>query len=238
MGTSGSPVQRDASTEECISNGCTMDRNHLASEEGFTPEQRAFMTEAIKEAERAHEEGEVPVGCVFVRDGTIIARGSNATNVTRNGTRHAEMMAIDKILAAETAAADFSQCDLYVTVEPCIMCAGALSLIGIREVFYGCPNDKFGGNGSIMSIHVDGCSRGCDQITHNHHPTTSPLGKTYKSTGGLYREEAIELLRRFYISGNPKAPKPHRKVETWVDRLTAQVGGVTDAAAALGAAEN
>ncbi|GAB4817081.1 hypothetical protein N2152v2_004127 [Parachlorella kessleri] len=92
--------------------------------------------------------------------GRIVSAGSNKTNETRNGTRHAEFVAIDRLLqqhGGDVAAANFPECDLYVTCEPCIMCAGALSLLGVRSVTYGCPNDKFGGCGSILRVHDQGC---------------------------------------------------------------------------------
>lgn len=112
------------------------------------------------------------------------------------------MIAIDSILSSNKDGdkADFASCTLYVTCEPCIMCAGALSLLNFQNVIYGCPNDKFGGNGSILSIHETSCGS-CATETH---------GGTYTSVGGLLREEAIKLLQDFYISGNPNAPKPHR----------------------------
>lgn len=148
--------------------------------------------------------------CVFVRDGNIIARGSNKTNETRNPTRHAEFDAIDRILTAcsgRVEDARFPECTLYVTCEPCIMCAGALCLVEIGEVVYGCMNDKFGGCGSILDIASTGCG-GCGK---------KPAPQGFKSRGGLFGKEAVELLRHFYITGNPSAPKPHRKVCT--DRI-------------------
>lgn len=123
------------------------------------------------------------------------------------GTRHAEMIAIDSVLLQEDAAgrgANFESCVLYVTCEPCIMCAGALSLLNFQKVIYGCANDTFGGNGSILSIHDMPCGN-CGTIM-------SGKGSTYSSIGGLLKEEAIKLLQEFYVTGNPKAPKPHRPV--------------------------
>lgn len=120
------------------------------------------------------------------------------------GTRHAEMLAIDSILDTTDGEADFASCTLYVTCEPCIMCAGALSLLNFKNVIYGCPNDKFGGNGSILSIHETACGN-C---------ATEFAGSTYPSVGGLLSDEAIKLLQDFYICGNPKAPKPHRPLRT------------------------
>ncbi|PPQ71723.1 hypothetical protein CVT24_007893, partial [Panaeolus cyanescens] len=142
-------------------------------------------------AEEALAAGEVPVGCVFVRDGSIIARARNRTNELRNATRHAELEAIDHILADEkltpkTVQYPLSTTTLYVTVEPCIMCASALRQLGIKEVFYGCGNDRFGGCGSVLNVH---------QLSHLAHDG-------YNATGGYCREDAIMILRRFYITEN------------------------------------
>jgi tRNA-specific adenosine deaminase 2 len=167
----------------------------------FSETDRLFMHQAIQEAQKALDSGETPVGCVIVRDGKIIARGHNETNATRNGTRHAEMIAIDVALEAERRA-DFSGCTLYVSCEPCIMCAGALSLLKFQHVIYGCANDKFGGTGSILSIHQDPQRGGCGKR----------ISSTYGSAGGLLKDNAIQLLQEFYISGNPTAPNPHRPV--------------------------
>ena len=125
------------------------------------------------------------------------------------GTRHAEMIAIDTLLSrcnGDLEAADFGSCILYVTCEPCIMCAGVLSLLQFQSVVYGCPNERFGGNGSILSIHETGCGVCCPGITSK--------GGRYLSAGGLYKEEAIQLLQDFYIRGNPNAPKPHRPLQS------------------------
>jgi tRNA-specific adenosine deaminase 2 len=81
------------------------------------------------------------------------------------------------------------------------MCAGALSLLGFMSVFYGCPNDKFGGNGSIMAVHAAGCGRcdgGGDRQLNARYP-----GPQYPSHGGLQAGEAIKLLQEFYLAGNP-----------------------------------
>ncbi|KAI8112018.1 hypothetical protein M9435_004513 [Picochlorum sp. BPE23] len=175
-------------------------------EDGFTDWDETCMHSALEQAKIALEKEEVPVGCVICRDGKIIAHGHNETNMTRNGTRHAEMIAIDKIIESHRDSlepADFSSCTLYVTCEPCIMCAGALSLLRFKSVIYGCANDKFGGNGSILSVHENpGGTCG-----------TSRAGQCYPSRGGLFKDDAIKLLQDFYISGNPKAPKPHRPVK-------------------------
>ncbi|KAI7903107.1 cytidine deaminase-like protein [Cokeromyces recurvatus] len=114
-----------------------------------------FMREALIVAQEAYDNLEVPVGCVFVLDNEkVIARGRNRPNESLNATRHAEIEAIDLILK-ENDKSIFEKIDLYVTVEPCIMCASALRQIGIRHVYFGCGNEKFGGNGSVFNIHSE-----------------------------------------------------------------------------------
>ncbi|GAB2215075.1 hypothetical protein Droror1_Dr00019449 [Drosera rotundifolia] len=169
-----------------------------------------FMEMALQEAKQALERLEVPVGCVIVQDREVIASGSNRTNETRNATRHAEMEAIDSLLeqwqkdglSKAEVATKFSNCVIYVTCEPCIMCAGALSILGIKEVYYGCANEKFGGCGSVLSLHSGGDA------------SSSVKGsvKGIKCTGGIMATEAISLFKTFYDQGNPNAPKPHRPV--------------------------
>ncbi|WWD21224.1 hypothetical protein CI109_105708 [Kwoniella shandongensis] len=154
----------------------------------------AWMREALYMAEEALANDEVPVGCVFVKDGGAIARARNRTNEWRNATLHAELEAIDHLILSHPP--PLSTITLYVTVEPCVMCASALRQVGIGRVVYGCGNDRFGGCGSV--IDVNSSSR------LNSHPA-------YIAEGGYYREEAIMLLRRFYMSQNPNAPKPKKK---------------------------
>eukprot|EP00192_Tetraselmis_astigmatica_P015336 CAMPEP_0117673322 /NCGR_PEP_ID=MMETSP0804-20121206/14408_1 /TAXON_ID=1074897 /ORGANISM="Tetraselmis astigmatica, Strain CCMP880" /LENGTH=170 /DNA_ID=CAMNT_0005482047 /DNA_START=106 /DNA_END=619 /DNA_ORIENTATION=+ len=95
---------------------------------GWSAGNLQFMELAIEQARKAGRQLEVPVGCVIVEDGCVIGSGHNTTNRTRNGTRHAELEAIDEILASrpgQGSQLDLSRCTLYVTCEPCIMCAGA-----------------------------------------------------------------------------------------------------------------
>lgn len=154
---------------------------------------QSFMQQAINVAEQALAEGETPVACVLVLDGKVVARGMNDTNRSLNGTRHAEFLAINEFLT-QFPITKLADTDLYVTVEPCIMCASALRQYGIRTVYFGCGNERFGGNGSVLSIHSD-----------------NSLDPPYPSYGGLYRKEAIMLLRRFYIQENGNAPNPRAK---------------------------
>lgn len=109
--------------------------------------------------------------------------------LTAQGTRHAEFVALAEIMATYPQSI-LKETDLYVTVEPCIMCASALRQYGIRAVYFGCLNDRFGGTGGVMTVHMD---EGVD-----------PPFPVY---GGLFREEAIMLLRRFYVQENDKGER-------------------------------
>ncbi|KAG0627610.1 hypothetical protein M758_2G215000 [Ceratodon purpureus] len=180
-----------------------------------------FTKLAFAEAKGALGRLEVPVGCVIVKDGEVIGRGSNRTNETRNATRHAEMEAIDMVLClwqqSLTAHSDnvstegFQQCDLDVTCEPCIMCASALSLLGFRKVYYGCGNDRFGGCGSVLDIHTDGCAPcGLSHDQAEAHEVQKTRG--FECVGGLMADEAVALFQGFYENGNANAPRPHRPV--------------------------
>ncbi|CAK7235175.1 tRNA(adenine34) deaminase [Sporothrix curviconia] len=186
---------------------------------------RGYMNEAVAMAQLALRTNETPVGCVLVHNGRVIARGMNATNMTRNGTRHAELMCINALLSywddvnkADELFADndddysdcgsaedyddekkdyaeedwqkvdpskghlfpygqklhparivnpdiIHECSLYVTVEPCIMCASMLRQYGIKKVYFGAANDKFGGTGGVLRIHMN--SKPDDPVPQN-----------------------------------------------------------------------
>ncbi|GAA5821200.1 hypothetical protein JCM10212_006772 [Sporobolomyces blumeae] len=180
-----------------------------------------FMDQAIAMAEEAASVAEIPVGCVFVHNDRVIARGRNRTNEGKNATLHAEFDALRHLLPDRTHPLPTSSSRqpgdsttttidgrrkvwstplrgvvLYVTVEPCIMCAAAMRQIGIEKVIYGCGNDRFGGTGGVQSIHSD---------------TRLIYTPTYPALGNYRREEAIMLLRRFYLTENTAAPKPKNK---------------------------
>ncbi|EXJ68147.1 uncharacterized protein A1O5_08762 [Cladophialophora psammophila CBS 110553] len=174
--------------------GTTSDKDKLHPEVVKNLElHQGFMRQAIDVAEEALKGGETPVACVLVHEGKVVARGMNDTNRSLNGTRHAEFLAITQFLS-KMPASKLKETDLYVTVEPCIMCASALRQYGIRCVYFGCGNDRFGGNGSVLPVHYD-----------------KGLEEGYPSYGGLFRKEAIMLLRRFYIQENENAPNPRAK---------------------------
>ncbi|SCB65697.1 unnamed protein product [Fusarium graminearum] len=262
-----------------------------------------FTEAALDMARLALQTNETPVGCVLVHNGRIIARGMNATNVTRNGTRHAEFMALGALLSyppkdgprttylkpkaenqseagSETSSIDSGPPDegnedgakghlypygqkchpdarvdrsiiresiLYVTVEPCVMCASLLRQLGIKKVYFGAVNDKFGGTGGVFSIHANSLPVSADGQTASAHPTPKPaqlpdgsgtLGVSYppgggdggniesgyEIEGGWGRDEAVGLLRRFYVQENGRAPVP-RKKEGRAARLAAMLEG-------------
>lgn len=164
------------------------------------------MRYALKLANNALHTNEVPVACVFVFNNQIISYGSNNTNDSLSGITHAEFRGINIILDKLKESPEyqslyhnpqdiFKDIDLYVTVEPCIMCASALKQIGIRRVFFGCGNERFGGNGSVLRINKD-----CTTSQNN-----------YVAYPGFYRREAILLLRNFYTHENTHAPIPKSK---------------------------
>jgi tRNA-specific adenosine deaminase 2 len=140
----------------------------------------------------------------------------NATNRTYNGTRHAEFVAINDILSQQDSngmrvhqPGILAECDLYVTVEPCIMCASLLRQTGIRKVYFGAQNEKFGGTGGVLNIHREngkrvlqpgyGVAGGKGSIIQG-----SCADGDYDVSGGWLREEAIVMLRRFYVQENER----------------------------------
>ena len=113
------------------------------------------MQQALDQAEEAYNAGEVPVGCVFVLNNVVVGRGRNRTNETLNATAHAELVALREMNSKMCNLYEKTKdMDLYVTVEPCIMCAAALREAGIKKVYFGAGNDKFGGNGTVLNIHT------------------------------------------------------------------------------------
>ncbi|KAK0524958.1 hypothetical protein OC834_005341 [Tilletia horrida] len=173
-----------------------------------------WMGAALAMAQQAMDHAEVPVGCVFVCAGEVIGQARNRTNELMNATRHAELEAIDAILtrfppqradfglhptsssSSSPSSNIFADTTLYVTIEPCIMCGAALRELGIGRVVFGAGNERFGGNGSVLALHDDPAL------------VNSP---PYRSEGGYYREEAIMLLRKFYMTENSNAPVPKTK---------------------------
>jgi tRNA(adenine34) deaminase len=142
----------------------------------------SFMEAALDEARAARAACEVPVGCVIVRDGNILARASNRTLRDRDPTAHAELLAI-RTAAAAICSERLIDCDLYVTLEPCAMCAAAISLGRIRRLYYGAADPKGGA--------VESGVRFFSSPTCHHRP------EVY---GGINDGEAAALLRGFFAA--------------------------------------
>jgi len=139
-----------------------------------------FMREALRLAQMAANADEVPVGAVIVRDGRIIARAHNQVELLRDATAHAEMLAITQ---AAHALGDWrlDGCTLFVTKEPCPMCAGAITLSRLKRVVYGVRDERAGGAGSVFSI------TSCDGLNH-----------CVEVSGGLREQQARTLLQEFF----------------------------------------
>ncbi|MFH1541151.1 MAG: tRNA adenosine(34) deaminase TadA [Elusimicrobiota bacterium] len=110
-----------------------------------------FIKEALKEAKKALKKGEVPVGCIIVKDNKIISRAHNLTIKKNDPTAHAEILAIKKA-AQKIGNYRLTNCDLYVTIEPCLMCAGGAIWARIKRIIFGVYDDKSGACGSVVNI--------------------------------------------------------------------------------------
>jgi tRNA(adenine34) deaminase len=140
----------------------------------------AFMREALRLAQKAFKTDEVPVGAVVVRNGKIIARAYNQVELLKDATAHAEMLALTQ---AEAAVSDWrlTDCDLYVTKEPCIMCAGALVHARVRRLIFGCKDERAGAAGSILNV--------LQMPTLNHQCDIS---------SGVLQNECATILQEFF----------------------------------------
>jgi len=142
----------------------------------------AFMREALRMARKAFAAEEVPVGAVIVREGIVIARAWNQVELLKDATAHAEMLAVTQ---AEAAVEDWrlTDCDLYVTKEPCPMCAGALVHARLRRVVFGCSDPKGGGAGGLVNILQ------MPQLNHRCEITRDVLAG-----------ESVALLKKFFAA--------------------------------------
>lgn len=147
-----------------------------------------WMQEALKEAKQALKEGEVPVGAVIVKDGKIIGRGHNQTERLTDPTAHAEMIAIT---AASKAIGEknLREATIYITIEPCVMCTGALILARVKRVVFGAYDEKFGGCGSKYNI-----------------PFDKFLNCTFEVVPGVLAEESKALLQEFFRKKRERWP--------------------------------
>ncbi|MGV6817664.1 MAG: tRNA adenosine(34) deaminase TadA [Thiotrichales bacterium] len=148
----------------------------------FTTEDKKWMSLALSLAAKAGEKGEVPVGAILVRDGQVVGKGANAPISTADPTAHAEVLALRE---AGQNLQNYRLIDttLYVTLEPCSMCAGALIHARVGHVIYGAADPRTGAAGSVFQTLID--------TRHNH---------TVRVRGGLLAEESRELLQNFFKS--------------------------------------
>ena len=149
-----------------------------------------FMSEALRQAARAYEADEVPVGAVIVRQGRIIARAFNQVEMLKDATAHAEMLAITQ---AEEAVGDWRLSDstLYVTKEPCPMCAGAMVHVRLARVVFGASDNKAGAAGGVMNL--------LQWPSLNHHA---------EITAGVLEEPSRKMLQAFFLEKRNKPTPP------------------------------
>ncbi len=143
-------------------------------------QEEVYMRAALKQARAAAEEGEVPVGAVIVAAGRIIARAHNQRERLKDPTAHAEMIALTQAAAA-LESWRLEGATLYVTLEPCLMCAGALVQARVERVVFGAPDPKAGACGSLYQVGLD-----------------TRLNHTFELEGGLLEAECAELLHAFF----------------------------------------
>jgi tRNA(adenine34) deaminase len=146
----------------------------------FSEDHYRFMYAALQEAEKAYDQNEVPVGAVVVHKNRIIGRGYNQVETLKDPTAHAEMIALT---AASMNLQDWRlhECDMYVNLEPCIMCTGAILHGRIRNLFFSVFDPKFGACGSVYNLAEEG--------RYNH---------KVRSFSGIYSEESSNLLKKFF----------------------------------------
>lgn len=143
-------------------------------------ENEKFMKEAIKEAKKAYNKLEIPVGAIIVKDGKIIARAHNVKEEKKDTTKHAEIIAIQKA-SKKLESWRLTGCEMYVTLEPCSMCAGALIQSRLKKVYIGAMDKKTGACGSVLNLLED--------YKFNH---------IVEAENGICKEECENILKKFF----------------------------------------
>ena len=151
-------------------------------------EREDYMREALALAREAYEAGEVPVGCVIVKNGQIIGRGRNRREEKQSALSHAELEAIEDACRA-TGGWRLQGCQLYVTLEPCPMCAGGIISARIPEVYYGAKDEGFGAVGSILNLFEE---------NFRHHP---------KVIGHILEADCKAILQDFFVRVRERNPE-------------------------------
>ncbi|AUA20000.1 tRNA adenosine(34) deaminase TadA [Streptococcus suis] len=170
----------------------------------YTQEEKEyFMNQALAEAKKSLEKDEIPIGCVIVKDGEIIGRGHNAREELNQAIMHAEIMAIQE---ANQQEGNWRLLDttLFVTIEPCVMCSGAIGLARIPQVIYGATNKKFGAAGSLYDILTD------ERLNHR-----------VEVEKGILEESCAKIMQDFFRQRREK-----QKAEK--EALKAQQGTISD----------
>lgn len=147
---------------------------------------------AFKTATEALENQEVPVGCVFVLEGEVIATGRNRVNETKNACLHAEFVCLNQVIESRGKEV-LNRIEVYVTVEPCIMCAAMLDQMKVKRIVYGASNERFGGLGSVINVLEE--------------------DSTVEIVSGIQKERAVTLLKQFYTGQNPNTATMKRKIK-------------------------
>ena len=142
--------------------------------------EEAFMREALKEARKAYTKKEVPVGCVIVKDGKVISRGHNIKETKKDTTKHAEMIAIQKA-SQKLDSWRLLDCEMYVTLEPCSMCAGEIINSRIKKLYIGTLDKKTGAAGSVLNLFED-----------------YPFNHKVEVKTGILKTECEEILKNFF----------------------------------------
>ena len=143
-------------------------------------EKEIYMKKALKEAKKAYDKLEIPVGAIIVKDGKIIARAHNQKETKFDTTKHAEILAIQKA-SKKLKSWRLIDCEMYVTLEPCTMCAGAIINSRIKKIYIGASDEKTGAVGSVLNLF--------DDYKFNHKPE-------YEK--GILEQECSEILKRFF----------------------------------------
>ena len=167
----------------------------------FTQEEKDFfMSEALKEAEKSLDKAEIPIGCVIVKDGEVLGRGHNAREELNQAIMHAEVMAIQE---ANRTVGNWRllDCTLFVTIEPCVMCSGAIGLARIPRVIYGATNQKFGATGSLYDILAD--------VRLNHRVEVEK---------GILEEECAQIMQDFFRQRREKQKADKLATKSLVDQ--------------------
>ena len=139
-----------------------------------------FMRKAIAEAKKAYAKGETPIGAVIVKDGKVISRGHNLRETKKNALCHAEIIALNKA-CKKLGGWRLFQCDMYVTLEPCLMCAGAIIQSRIKNLYFGAYDKKGGAVGSLIDM-----------------PSIEGVTQKVNTMGGILEDECSALMKDFF----------------------------------------